>query len=91
MFAALADDGILLLDEESEEADATAKQPLVIDLGGKIAVKRVVIRIFGSTKTNNLVEISKVEFLNDTENRIPEPEMDIPKNVQAKGSNKALP
>lgn len=30
---------------------------------------------------NNLAEISKVEFVNGMENRIPKPDMDIPTNL----------
>lgn len=38
----------------------------------------------------SLVDISKVEFLNGMENRIPEPEMDIPQNVKAQGADKSF-
>lgn len=75
-----------LLDEQAEDHGST----LVIDLGGQIAVKRVIIRITGAKGGNNLVDISKVEFLNDMENRIPEPEMDIPQNLQAEAANKSF-
>lgn len=74
-----------VISRNAEESDR-----IVIDLGGQIAVKRVIIRVTAATGNNNLVNISQVEFLNDMENRIPEPEMDIPKNVSAKGSNKAF-
>lgn len=83
MFAALGDDGISTYAENPDGR-------IVIDLGGQIAVKRVIIRITASTKGNSLVDISKVEFLNDMENRIPEPEMDIPQNLQAEGANKSF-
>lgn len=63
---------------------------LVIDLGGQIAVKKVTFKITGMKNGGTLAEISKVEFLNDTENRIPEPEMNVPGNLTAKGADKAF-
>ena len=55
---------------------------IVIDLGSQIAVKRVTLTITGTKKNNNLAEISKVEFVNGMENRIPEPARDIPKELK---------
>lgn len=53
---------------------------LVVNFGGQKAVKRVTIKITGTTKKEEaLVNISKVEFVNDMESRIPAPELDIPK------------
>lgn len=52
---------------------------IVVNLGEKIAVKRVVIRVTGAG--NSLVDIAKVEFLNDMEARIPEPQLNIPNNL----------
>lgn len=75
---------------QSEIAVQSAEETLRINLGGQIAVKRVIIRVTGAKGNNNLVDISKVEFLNDCENRIPEPEMDIPQNLAAKGANKSF-
>lgn len=57
-----------------------------IDLGGKVAVKKVTFKVSATTASNaSLVEITKVEFVNDMENKIPEPELAIPtiKSVQA--------
>ncbi len=52
---------------------------LVLDFGGQIAVKRVTIHITGTTKKEQkLVEIARVTFVNDMENRIPAPQLDIP-------------
>lgn len=72
---------------ESEIGTQSSETTLKIDLGGKVAVKRVTIRITGAKGNSNLVEISKVEFLNHTENRIPEPDMDIPKNLSYVGED----
>lgn len=65
------------------ESDGT----LVVDFAGQVAVKKVTIRITG-TPSNNLAEISKVEFLNDMENRIPEPEMSIPEGLSVSVGDK---
>lgn len=53
-----------------------------INLGSQIAVKKVTLTIIGMKKDNNLAEISKVQFLNGMENRIPEPQMDIPQHLE---------
>ncbi len=56
------------------EADGS----LVLNFGSQIAVKRVTIRITGTKKTEPLVNIAKVEFVNNMEERIPAPKLDIP-------------
>ena len=65
---------------------------LTIDLGGKIAIKKVTFKITGikSGENLNLAKISKVEFLNDTENRIPEPEMNVPTGLNGTPGNKSF-
>ena len=57
-----------------------------INLGGKVAVKKVTFKVTATTLPNaSLVEITKVEFINDMANKIPEPELSIPtiQSVQA--------
>ncbi len=61
---------------------------LTVDFGGQIAVKKVTIKITGTKNNTNLAEISQVEFLNDTENRIPAPEMNIPTHLAAEAGDK---
>lgn len=61
---------------------------MVIDFGGLIAVKKVTIIITKTANSSNLAEISKVEFLNDMESRIPEPQMNIPKDLVVTTGNK---
>lgn len=62
---------------------------LIVHLGDQIAVKKVTIKVTKTTQAQgSLVEISKVEFLNDMETRIPEPEMNIPKNLQGTSGDK---
>ena len=63
---------------------------ILIHLGAQIAVKKVTFTITGVLNNNNLAEISKVEFVNGMETRIPEPEMDIPTNLNAKAGNASI-
>lgn len=64
---------------------------LTVHFHGQIAVKKVTIKITATTKDQgNLVEISKVEFLNDMENRIPAPEMNVPTNVKGTAGDKTF-
>lgn len=56
---------------------------IVVDFGGQIAVKKVTIKITATSNSSNLAEISKVEFVNDMESRIPAPTMNIPENLTA--------
>lgn len=57
------------------ESDGT----IVVDLGGQIAIKKVTIKVTGSS--TKLVDIAEVEFLNDMESRVPEPDLNIPTNI----------
>ena len=66
----------------SPYVEMDAKGNMIVHLGDQIAVKKVTIKVTKTTQAQgSLVEISKVEFLNDMETRIPEPEMNIPKNL----------
>ena len=56
---------------------------IVVDFGGQIAVKKVTIKVTATSQSTNLAEISKVEFVNDMESRIPPPTMNIPTNLTA--------
>lgn len=76
-----------------ETRAAVNKKPdgtFVIDLGGQIAVKKVTLRVTATANKGNLAEISKVEFLNNMENRIPAPDMSIPTGVVAKAGNREI-
>lgn len=69
------------------EADGS----LVLDFGGQIAVKRVTIKITGTTKKEQpLVNIAKVEFVNEMENRIAPPQLDIPELTSLTVGEKSL-
>lgn len=64
---------------------------VTVELGGKIAVKRVTIRITATaTPGGSLAEISRVEFLNNMENRIPKPDMNEPAGLTAEPGNKEI-
>ena len=65
--------------------DADGK--IQIHLGSQVAVKKVSLKITG-TKNHNLAEISKVEFVNGMEDRIPEVKMDIPEHLAARIGSK---
>lgn len=70
--------------------DRGSNGTLIIDLGGQIAVKKVTLKITATANQGNLAEISKVEFLNNMENHIPAPEMDIPEAVTAEAGNREI-
>src|SRR5699024_9444371 len=56
--------------------------------GKHVAIKKVTIKVTASSG-NNLVDIAKVEFVNGMENRIPEPELNIPEitRIEALGKD----
>lgn len=70
-----------------KESEITVTQDengnIQVHLGAQIAVKKVTLTITAMTKNPKLSEISKVEFINGMEERIPAPEMDIPENLTA--------
>lgn len=76
---------------ENEKVSVTSDSfgNIAINLGSQVAVKRVTLTIT-STKNNNLAEISKVEFVNGMDKRIPEPDMNIPENLTAEPGNKTF-
>ncbi len=67
------------------ESDGT----IVVDLEDKVAVKKITIRVTG-TKSKNLADIAKVEFLNGMEDRIPAPVIDAPTNLTGEATADAL-
>ncbi len=62
-------------DKVTIESDGT----VVINIGTQIAIKKIIIKVTGAS--TNLVDIAKVEFVNNMEDRIPEPELNIPENI----------
>ncbi|MDE5763419.1 MAG: M60 family metallopeptidase [Ruminococcus sp.] len=72
-----------LLKESDVYAEIDEHGSIKLHLGSQVAVKKVTLTITAMQKnSNNLAEISKVEFVNGMENRIPEPAMDIPENFK---------
>ncbi len=61
-----------------------------LDLGSQVPIKKVTFRITGVKKNNDLAEISKVEFISDMASRIPEPQLDIPENVNGTSESQAF-
>lgn len=60
-------------------ATRTSDGSIVLDFGRQVAVKKITIKITGTTKKEDkLVNIAKVEFVNDMGSRIPEPELNTP-------------
>lgn len=73
-----------LLKESEIRATRDENGNIQVHLGAQVAVKKVTLTITAMTKIPNLAEISKVEFVNGMEERIPAPKMDIPENLTAK-------
>ena len=67
------------------ESDGT----IVINLGSKVAVKKVIIRVSG-TKSKRLADIAKVEFLNGMEDRIPAPVIEAPSGLTGEAGYDSL-
>ena len=78
-----------LLKESDVYAEIDENGNIQVHLGNQVAVKKVVLTVTAMQNNNNLAEISKVEFVNGMESRIPEPELDIPEDfTAAAGSEK---
>ena len=86
---ALVENGVHhLLETDSVVVEQDSRGNIHINLGDQVAVKKVTIIISGMSQSNELAEISYVEFVNGMENRIPEPDTDIPERLTAKAGNK---
>lgn len=72
-----------LLKESDVFAEIDENGNIQVHLGNQVAVKKVVLTVTAMQNNNNLAEISKVEFVNGMESRIPEPELDIPEDFTA--------
>ncbi|MBD5143864.1 MAG: hypothetical protein HDT22_09705 [Ruminococcus sp.] len=77
-----------LLKESDVTAIRDASGNIQVNLGSQVAVKKVSIKITALMQgSNNLVEISKTEFVNGMEKLIGVPEVSVPQNVTAKAGN----
>ena len=65
------------------QASVDASGNIVLDLGGRVAVKAVTIRITGTSDMGSLASISQVEFVNGMAERIPEPQASVPEGLTA--------
>jgi len=72
-----------LLKESEVTATRDKNGNIQVHLGAQVTVKKVTLTITAMTNNPNLAEISKVEFVNGMEERIPAPEMDVPQNLTA--------
>lgn len=88
---ALIENGVHhLLDDGSVIVEQDSRGNIRINLGDQIAVKRVTLRISGLRKESSIAEISYVEFVNGMENKISEPDSDIPQNFSAAAGSKSF-
>ena len=76
---------------KSSSITMDAEGSLVLDFGKQIAVKKITIKITGTTKKEDcLVNIAKVEFVNNMKDKIPQPELNIPTLNEAVVGNKEI-
>lgn len=72
-------------------AETASNGQLSIKLNSQIAVKKVTIKITSMTqKDASLAEITSVEFVNNMENYIPAPTLDIPEVIRVEAGNKTI-
>ena len=84
-------DGVhYLLKNSDVRAEQDSHGNIMLSLGNQVALKKVTLTITGMKRNNNLAEISKVEFVNGMEERIPEPETDIPEHLTAAAGDKKI-
>ena len=70
--------------------DNSQENQLILNLGKNVAIKKVTLTINGTKSGGSLAEITKVEFLNDMEKRIPEPDMNIPGELSCTEADKSF-
>ena len=69
---------VVSFDNKNTKSTRDGVDEITIDLGKQVAVSQVTINITGSRSSKNLVEIAKVEFVNNVYKEIPKPKMNIP-------------
>jgi|GEM_PF-2373356 len=79
-----------LLKESDVYAELDENGCIQVHLGNQAAIKKVTLTLTAMQNSNNLAEISKVEFVNGMESRIPEPEIDIPVNLSAEAGSECF-
>lgn len=84
-------DAALRAGSEEANAAALAAEPIIIDFGTRIAIKKIVIKVTETTlPTATLAEIGKVEFLNNMEDRIAPPDLSIPTGLSGTPGDKQI-
>lgn len=78
-----------LLKNDAVRTEMDRQGNIRIFLGGQVAIKKVTLIIKG-VQSNNLAEISSVEFVNGMEERISLPDMDVPESFMAEGGNASI-
>ncbi len=84
-FASAGEDGFMLAQTaqapriSSQKAKIQSDGTVVIDIGTQIAIKKITIKVTGAS--TKLVDIAKVEFLNNMEDHISDPDYSIPQNI----------
>lgn len=81
-----------LLRSGSEQAIAASpSNPIVIDFGTRIAIKKITIKVTATTRPDaTLAEIGKVEFLNNMADRIDPPDLSVPTNLKGEPGDKKI-
>ncbi|MDE6101452.1 MAG: M60 family metallopeptidase, partial [Ruminococcus sp.] len=74
--------------ESEPTAEIDKNGNIQLNLGRQIAVKKVTITVTSMANKGNIAAISEVKFLNDMENRIPEPDVEIPENLKPVAGDK---
>ncbi len=69
---------LIAADQENEMLQGL---PIVIDLKGQVAVKKITIKVTKTMDGGNIADISSVEFYGDMKERIPEAPMSVPERV----------
>ncbi len=69
---------VVNFDNKNTKSTRNGVDEISIDLGKQVAVSQITINITGSRSSKNLVEIAKVEFVNNVYKEIPKPKMNIP-------------
>ncbi len=82
-------DGEKIKGEFTKGVGRSVKDTIKVSLGKQVAVKKVSIVVTGTTSNTNLVEISRVQFLNNAKDKIAPPEMNIP-SITAVSENEAI-
>lgn len=80
--AAVAETGDADAGKAGEEDGMLQGLPIVIDLKGQVPVKKIIIKVTATLQSTNLVDISRVEFLNNMEDRIPAVKMTGPEPLK---------